>query len=79
MDDIMKEVAYLLTRVKQYQIMGLATELHKNILQKNAEQLKSKFLGTDHLFKGSDNGAKIMADIDSSFIIANSYSNVLIN
>jgi hypothetical protein len=35
------------------------------------------FVGSTPLFKGSDNGAKLMADIDATMIIANYYSKAI--
>ena len=40
MDDIMKEVAFILTKVKQNMIMSLATQLEKGMIAKKIEAAK---------------------------------------
>ena len=56
----------------------MSENIEKGITERAAEKIKGMMLGKNQkLFKGRNTGAKIMAHIDASNIIAHSYLNIL--
>ena len=78
LDEVIQNAALELVKIKKSLIIQMSENIQKGFLEDMKNKVKSIFIKKNQqIFKGLDTGAKIMANIDASSIIAYSYMNVL--
>lgn len=78
LDEIVQKSAFELIKIKKAVILQMSDNIQKGLLEQAQAKVKSWFFSKNQkIFKGLDTGAKIMANIDASTIIAHTYLKVL--